>query len=245
MAWLRIDDSECLDPDVGELSPVEYQARHALLQYCARKHRDDGVFRDREAVHAVYATPKGARSVTRPQLARFVTLDLVRTLESYTDDELTALEIERPDGTGWLRPNNWERYNPPRDKTAAERQRRAKSRRDSRVSDTVTHGDTTVPRAQARVRVPVPSRTTEITKAVTSTEDVATSANSTPPPTNGPGEELNPETLQPTPVQLARWTAAHRSDPEHFAAQLAATVARGGPDAAAYLDTLITNLRSI
>lgn len=209
VSWLRVDDSECLDPDVGELSPVEYQARHALLQYCARKHRDDGVFRDREAIHAVYATPKGARSVTRPQLARLIALNLVRRLESYTDDELTALGIERPDGTGWLRPRNWERFNPPRDNTAAERQRRYYSRRSSRrentVSDDVSNGDETVPRAQARAPVPVPSRNTE-------PQAVALDADAEPDETNGPRpDHEDPDEQERLATLIANTTTSLRS----------------------------------
>lgn len=230
MSWLRDEDNECLDPVVGELTDTEYRARRALLQYCAREHRETGVFHEREARHAAYGTPRGPRAVTRPQLARFIALGLVIPINLYKDFEIETLAIERPSGDGWLRPNKWERYNPPRDKTLAERQRRFQAKKRNDVTngdvtenDGVSNGDETGPRAQPRGRVPVPY--TKYNKNVLL--DVE------------PADDLQNELkrLGPTPRQLERWRAAATSDPAHVRGLLAASLSADKP--AALFDAML------
>lgn len=165
MSWLRIDDGEVLDSRIGSLTDAEYRGRHALMQLCAREYREHGLFPVRDIVHAVYSTEKGPRCLTPKGLRRLHALDLVRDQNEYADDELEALGIDWPDDDHWMRVHNWERYNPPRDKTATERKRRQRhgdvtpghdrdtegvSRRDDRDS----HGASRVD-ARARSR-PVP-----------------------------------------------------------------------------------------
>lgn len=120
MSWLRHDDSECLDPRIGELDNNLYRARHALMQYVAREHPDTGLFREDHIRHAIYATPKGPRALTRRGLQRLQDLDIIRSRDQYQPHEITALGIrDWPDG--WLRIHHWERYNPPRGDSLDER----------------------------------------------------------------------------------------------------------------------------
>jgi hypothetical protein len=125
MSWLRVHDGEVLDPRVGELTDGEYRARQALMQFCAREHPEDGLFAAEEIIHAIYTTPRGARSVTRRHLARFQQLGMVRRRAEYSAGEIVALDLQ----DDWeevdtrLRVHRWERYNPPRE-TSGEIQRR-------------------------------------------------------------------------------------------------------------------------
>ena len=181
MAWTRIDDHEALDSRVGELTDAEYRARHALMQLCSREYREHGIFPPTRIVAAAYATPKGPRALTPKQLAKLQELDFVRGRDGYSDEDIDDLGLhEWPEGH--LRIHRWERYNPPRDKTNAQRQLRYRQRHNdvsNGVSNAVTNDDdngpVTPPRAQPRARVPVPSRpvTTSLPHS-TSLEDPAT-----------------------------------------------------------------------
>lgn len=164
MAWGRTDDRACLDSRVGQLTDPEYRARDALMQFCLREHRDTGIFPAERIVAAAYATPTGPRAVTKKQLEQLKKLGFVREKTDYTDQELEALDIEWPNEEGWLRINAWEKYNPPRDTTNADRQRRYRKRHT--VSNTVTQDEgnavTNAPVTDPRTRAPrassVPSR---------------------------------------------------------------------------------------
>lgn len=140
VSWGRVDDRTCLDSRVGQLTDAEYRAREALLQFCLREYRDHGLFPAVAIIHAAYATPKGPKAVTRKQLARLRELGFVLTRDEYSSETLEKLGITWPETEHeWLRINAWEKYNPPRDKTAAERQRR---KRQSEKADE-SHGDVT------------------------------------------------------------------------------------------------------
>jgi hypothetical protein len=117
VTWLRIDDHEALDRRVGELTDPEYRGRHALMQLCAREYRETGLFPPEDIVHAVYATPKGPRAVSKRTLQRLRALDMVRSRDEYEDDEIAALGLadEWSSTDTRLRVHNWERYNPPRE----------------------------------------------------------------------------------------------------------------------------------
>lgn len=172
MSWLRTDDREVLDARIGSLDDNLYRAWSALKQFCAREQRDTGIFPVVDIVHAVYATPKGPKSLTSSGLAKLHDLDLVRKQDDYSDEEMGAFDFDWPDEGEWMRVHNWERFNPPRDKTSTERKRRQRkrgdlkvadvSRRDidvtSRVTDLAGHGPVTAPRVRASAPVPVPSR---------------------------------------------------------------------------------------
>lgn len=164
MSWLKEDDQECIDPAVGSLTDREYRARKALMEYCAREHVEDGgVFHQSEIRHAIYATPSGPKAPTEANLIKFRTISIVIPIENYDESELKALGIDRPEGEGYYRFNKWEKYNPPRDKTATERKQAERSRKRhglvtemSRRDTRDSHGPS---RAAARVRSrPVPSQ---------------------------------------------------------------------------------------
>lgn len=108
MSWLRIDDQFSMNGKVGELSDAELRALLALWAYCSRR-KNGGAFYDRELKHAIYTTPRGARSVTPRHLARFCELSLVI-----------------PDGDVYF-VNDWSSYQP-KDPTAADRMRAHRKR---------------------------------------------------------------------------------------------------------------------
>lgn len=139
MAWGRVDDREVLDGKIGLLTDREYRSRHALLQLCSREHRDTGVFGREEISLAIYATPGGPRATSKKELARFVELDLVKPRSAYTDDEIEALDIDWPADSVLLRIHKWEKYNPPRDRTNAQRQERHRNG----ASNAVTNAEET------------------------------------------------------------------------------------------------------
>lgn len=208
MTWLREDDRETLDARIGALTSEQYRALHALRQLVAREQdsRDTGIFHQADRVYAVYATPSGPRSLSKKTLERLHDLDLVRGHDDYTTTELEALGIEWPDGGVYYRIHNWEKYNPPRDNTAAERKRRQRARntnghvtanvtRDvtdkSRVTDRDSHGPS---RADARRRNDHDhedeNEEQQLSRAVTASNDVAHDE-----PANGPGSEPDEEHL--------------------------------------------------
>ena len=138
MSWGRTDDSKVLDPDIGSLTDTEYRSHDALLQYCLREHRDTGIFHESELRHAIYATPRGPKATTRKHLSRLAELTLVTTRDDYTDEELNALDISWPNRDGHYRIRNWEKFNPPRDLTAAERKRRERANKAKQPRDSHT-----------------------------------------------------------------------------------------------------------
>lgn len=170
MAWLRLDDHEVLDSRVGQLDDGLYRARHALMQLVARDNRDTGLFRIDSIVHAAYSTPKGPKALTKKGLERLIELGFLRGEEDYTVAELDDLGIEWPRVGQWMRIENWEKYNPPRD-TNAERQARFRKRRneesngDRNVTDNEEVTDASSRRrAGARPRSrPVPSPPSPLT----------------------------------------------------------------------------------
>lgn len=197
MSWVREDDRELLDPRIGQLSGDEYRELHALRQYVAREHPGAaGIFSRRELGSMAYATKRGARSVSPKSLARFLDLDLVRRVGSYSEAELHELETgektnrrvayaeaaaairdAQTEDVELLRCNRWEHYNGGSDRTQAERKRRQRQRlrgdldleRPGTSTRDGTRDGTGTVTLPTRARLPVPSRTSS---TPTSTEDV-------------------------------------------------------------------------
>lgn len=116
MSWLRIDDSISINGKLGSLTDAEFRALLALWSYCARR-KNSGEFSLDEIRHAMYATPRGPKSVRPIHVSRFVDLGLVNT------DDGVAFAV-----------NDWSTYQP-RDPSAAERMRRYRERHDERNGD--------------------------------------------------------------------------------------------------------------
>lgn len=144
MSWLREDSGEVLDDRIGDLQDREYRALHALRQYVAREANETGMLHEKRANRAVFSTPRGMRTCTATILGRLIQLGLVVHVETLTDEYLDVLGVTRPEGPGWLRISQWEKYNPPRDRTRAERQRRWRDAQRNAVTNashnTVTNG---------------------------------------------------------------------------------------------------------
>lgn len=140
MAWVREDDREASDGKIAKLADREYRELHALRQYVAREHPGaGGIFERSELGLISYATPKGVRTIRPSTIARFLELRLLRTCSSYSRAELDvmrasgkqremdaadAIEDAKPDA---FRPNRWEFYASPVDRTRNERQARWKA----------------------------------------------------------------------------------------------------------------------
>lgn len=157
MSWLRTDDTEVLDDRIGDLADREYRSWHALLQYIEREANEDGIIHETRVKRAAFVTPTGTKSVTKRDISHFKNLELLEDVSGISDDRLKELKIPRPEGHGWLRPTNWERFNPPRDRTNAERQRRYRETLRNGQRNALHNGPSAAPvtdetRARARTR---------------------------------------------------------------------------------------------
>lgn len=162
MSWLKRDDQRCLHPKIGALTDREYRAFDALNEYCGRV-RNQGIFHADDVRHAMYATPKGARSVTRRELARFVEHRLVDQLSTETQPSYDRDATETQPKPDLHKIHDWDQYQP-KDPTGAARKRLERERNQTQRPETVTRQSPDNPRTShaqvtpSRARVPVPSQ---------------------------------------------------------------------------------------
>lgn len=144
MSWGRTHDGKVLDARLGRLTNAEYRGYDALVCYLLRENRDQGTFHPDEINGAVYLTPNGPKHVTKRHLDKLIQVGAVEN----SDEPAKPLTI-----------HNWHLWNPTRDVTAADRQRRHRARNShdmSRVTNAVTvtrdSHEETVTRARRRPR---------------------------------------------------------------------------------------------
>lgn len=179
MSWLRIDDGFTSHAKVASLTDAEFRVWVRLLCYCAKSQRP-----------IVDELPRAeVTGLSQGRIARFRELDLLVEMPS---------ESESISGVTYdLQINDWEKFNPPKDRTQAERAKRYRkrkkvetSRTPSRVTSPVTDSDAsrvTNRDALARARVPVPYPSPVNTETVPEPEPYLHTDADAPPDGTGAG----------------------------------------------------------